>query len=85
MEHNMTELRYKEIISVEDGSRLGYVGDLAIDMDNGKIIALIILGRTRFFGLLGREQSRYIPWGAIHRFGEDIILVGESTLGLEQK
>ena len=27
------------------------------------------------FGLLGREEDKYIPWDAISRFGEDIILV----------
>ena len=75
METRIAELRYKEVISVEDGSRFGYVGDMEVDMDTGQVRALVVPGRRRFFGLLGREEDNYIPWSAVRRFGEDIILV----------
>ena len=77
METRIAELRYKEVISVADGSRFGYVGDLEVDLENGQVRALVVPGRRRLFGLLGREEDRYIPWGAVRRFGEDIILVEE--------
>ena len=73
MEARIAELRYKEVISVEDGSRYGYVGD--IDLETGHVRALVVPGRRRFFGLLGREEDRRIPWSCVRRFGEDIILV----------
>ena len=75
METRIADLRYKEVISVEDGSRFGYVGDMEIDLDSGQVRALVVPGRRRLFGLLGREADRYIPWSAVRRFGEDIILV----------
>ena len=75
METRIAELRYKEVISVEDGTRYGYAGDMEIDLETGRVKALIVPGRRRFFGLLGREEDKYIPWDAISRFGEDIILV----------
>ena len=75
METRIADLRYKEVISVADGSRFGYVGDMEIDLDSGQVRALVVPGRRRLFGLLGREEDRYIPWGAVRRFGEDIILV----------
>lgn len=75
MQTRIAELRYKEVISVEDGTRYGYVGDMEIDLESGQVKALIIPGRRRFFGLLGREEDKYLPWGAVRRFGEDIILV----------
>jgi len=75
METRIDELRYKEVISVTDGSRFGYVGDMEVDLDSGQVRALVVPGRRRLFGLLGREEDRYIPWGAVRRFGEDIILV----------
>ena len=75
METRIADLRYKEVISVADGSRFGYVGDMEIDLDSGQVRALVVPGRRRLFGLLGREGDRYIPWGAVRRFGEDIILV----------
>ena len=71
----LSELRYKEVISLEDGSRYGYVGDLELDLESGQIRSLVIPGRRRFFGLFGREPDRTIPWGMVRRFGEDIILV----------
>ena len=75
MDTRIAELRYKEVISVEDGSRYGYVGDMEVDLESGQVRALVIPGRRRFFGLLGREEDKVIHWGAIKRFGEDIILV----------
>ena len=75
MEARIAELRYKEVISVEDGSRYGYVGDIEIDLETGHVRALVVPGRRRFFGLLGREEDRRIPWSCVRRFGEDIILV----------
>ncbi|RHR09038.1 YlmC/YmxH family sporulation protein [Pseudoflavonifractor sp. AF19-9AC] len=75
METRIAELRYKEVISVADGSRFGYVGDMEVDLESGQVRALVVPGRRRFFGLLGREEDRYIPWSCVRRFGEDIILV----------
>ena len=75
MKTRIAELRYKEVISVEDGSRFGFVGDMEVDLDSGQVRALVVPGRRRLFGLLGREEDRYIPWNAVRRFGEDIILV----------
>ena len=75
METRIADLRYKEVISVADGSRFGYVGDMEIDLDSGQVRALVVPGRRRLFGLLGREEDQYIPWSAGRRFGADIILV----------
>lgn len=75
MDTRIADLRYKEVISVEDGTRYGYAGDMEIDLETGRVKALIVPGRRRFFGLLGREEDKYIPWDTISRFGEDIILV----------
>ena len=75
METRIAELRYKEVISVTDGCRFGYVGDMEVDLESGQVRALVVPGRLRLFGLLGREEDRYIPWDRVRRFGEDIILV----------
>ena len=75
METRIADLRYKEVISVVDGSRFGYVGDMEVDLDSGQVRALVVPGRRRLFGLLGREADHFIPWSCVRRFGEDIILV----------
>ena len=60
---------------MSDGSRFGFVGDMEVDLDTGRVTALVVPGRLRLLGLLGREEDRYIPWDAVRRFGQDIILV----------
>ena len=75
MECRVADLRYKEIIDISDGTRYGYVGDVELDTGSGQIKALVVYGRLRLFGLLGREEDLVFPWTAVRRFGEDIILV----------
>lgn len=77
METRIAELRWKEVVGIRDGSRFGYVDDLEVDVESGQVRSLVVPGRRRLFGLLGREADRYIPWSAVRRFGEDIILVEE--------
>ena len=70
-----SELRYKEVIDVHTGFRLGYVCDLEFEDCEGRIASLICPGRAKFFGLLGREDDYILPWNCIQRVGTDIILV----------
>ena len=81
MDTRIADLRYKEVISVEDGTRYGYVGDMEVDLDTGQVRALVIPGRRRFFGLLGREEDILIPWSRVRQVGEDVILVDSSHSG----
>ena len=86
MKCRIEELKYKEVIDIADGSRYGFVGDVEIELATGAIQSIIIPGRLRWFGILGREADRVFPWSAVKRFGEDIILVdGGKVKGLLQK
>ncbi len=78
MEQRFTDLRCREVINVNDGCRLGYVGDLDIRIPEGEITAIIVPGRLRFFGLFGRGEEHYIPWRCIKRIGDDVILIEQS-------
>ena len=77
METRIAELRFKEVICIKDGSRLGYVEDLEIDLLTGQVHALVIPGRKRLFGLLGQEGDYRVLWSSIKQFGEDIILIDD--------
>ena len=70
-----SDLRYKEVIDVHTGLRLGYVCDVEFDECEGRLLSLITPGKTKLFGLLGREDDYVLPWGCIVRIGGDIILV----------
>lgn len=75
MEVRSGELERKEILSLRDGSRIGYADHLLVDLDTATVRALVVCGRLRWFGLLGREPDLTIPWGSIEVIGEDAILV----------
>lgn len=70
-----SDLRYKEVIDIHSGLRLGYVCDAEIDQEEGRILSLITPGRAKLFGLLGREDDYVLPWECIARIGGDIILI----------
>ena len=71
----VTDLRCKEVINVTDGLRLGFVSDVEILLPEGKVLALVVPGPCRVFGLFGRKDDFVIPWNCIRRIGSDIILV----------
>ncbi len=70
-----TQLRQKEVINISSGIRLGFVSDVEINFESGKIDAIIVPSHGRFFGLFGREKEHIIPWDSIIKVGNDIILV----------
>lgn len=70
-----TELRVKEVINLMDGRRLGWIDDLELDLESGRVTAVVVPGPSRLFGLLGREHETVIPWQHIRKIGADVILV----------
>ena len=74
----IAELQYKELVDISDGTRYGFIGDLEVDTESGTITNIIVYGRSRFFGLLGRENDLVFPWSAIKRIGADLILIDGS-------
>lgn len=68
-------MRNKEVINVKDGCRIGCVNDVEVDMKCAKLVAIVIYGKLKLFGLLGREDDIIIKWENIEVVGEDTILV----------
>jgi YlmC/YmxH family sporulation protein len=71
----ITDLRRKEVINVRDGLRIGFVSDVEVDLCNARLVAIIIYGKLKFFGLLGREEDIIIRWEYVEVIGKDTILV----------
>ena len=69
------DLKNKDVISISDGVKLGEVCDLEFDGDTAQITALILFGRLKLFGLLGRTPDIIIKWGDIQKIGRDTVLV----------
>lgn len=69
-------IRDKEVINITDGRSLGYVGDIEVDLENGRIEGIVLPGDRRFFGFFGKgEEDIVIPWEKIKTIGDDVILV----------
>lgn len=70
-----SELRQREVINILDGKRLGFVTDLDIDLNEGRIKSIIIPSQNRVFGFFTRAGDYIIPWEKIKKIGSDVILV----------
>ena len=64
------DFREKEVISIIDGKRLGFVYEIEFDVCDGRITAILAEG-----GCFGKGECVRIPWEQIRKIGEDIILV----------
>lgn len=69
------DLKNKEIINIYDGKSLGYVSDIEINLEKGRIEAIIIPVQSGFFNFFSRENEYVVKWNDIKRIGEDVILV----------
>lgn len=71
----ISDFQIKDVVNIADGKRLGNVGDIEINLTNGKIEAVVISGSARVLGFFGKEQDVVIPWKNILKIGKDVILV----------
>jgi YlmC/YmxH family sporulation protein len=70
-----SELREREVVNIIDGRRLGLASDLEIDLDTGRIKAIVVPGAGKFLKLFGKAEEFVIPWEQIKKIGVDVILV----------
>lgn len=85
MNCRIVELRHKEVINARDGTRLGFVDDVEVDTCNACVVAIVIYGKLKCFGLLGRCDDIIISWKSIELIGEDTILVNQPCHNKQRK
>lgn len=71
----VSELKMKDIINIVDGKRLGYIKDIELNLQGGRIKSLILPGTSKFMGIFGRCEDLAITWDQIKKVGADVILV----------
>lgn len=69
------DFKHKEVISITDGRRLGYVQDVTANLESGIITSIIVPGSTRMINLFSGGNDIVIPWEKIKCIGDDVILV----------
>ncbi len=75
MLYSFNDIRCKEVINIKSGCRLGNPDDIEFDSCTAKISRIVIFGRPKLFGLLGRTEDICLKWCDIEVIGEDTILV----------
>jgi YlmC/YmxH family sporulation protein len=75
----ISDLRAREVVNIVDGRRLGLIKDIDIDLEEGRITAIILPGggggAGKFLGFFGKEEEIIVPWDKIKKIGMDVILV----------
>ncbi len=71
----ITDLRNKKVINAKNGCVLGNVCDVEIDTCTGKVVEIVIYGRLRCCGLMGRDEDIRISWDDISVIGDETVLV----------
>ena len=61
----LCELHAKDVIQLKTGENLGRVDDLVFSEKTAGIEKLILHGRPRLFGLLGRDADLEIAWADV--------------------
>ena len=75
----ITDMHNKEVINVCDGHRLGYVDDVEVDTCTAQLVAIVIRGSSKCFGLLGRQEDIVIGFKEIEVIGDETVLVRRET------
>ena len=75
MRLNLEDIKRKEVIDISNGERLGYIDDAVIDIQTSTLESLVIYGRNKLFGLLGKEDDISIPCSKIKVIGNEVVLV----------
>lgn len=66
----------KQVINMKTGEQLGFVDDFEITVQGSEVLvtSIVIKGKMRGLGVLGRGEDIVIPVSAIEVVGEDTIL-----------
>ncbi|MCL1790008.1 MAG: YlmC/YmxH family sporulation protein [Peptococcaceae bacterium] len=81
---HVSDLRSMDIVNISDGSRLGPVLDLDLDLEHGCVKGLVVSmyePKQSFWGSGGdhRGGDLFIGWDKVVKIGVDVILVNVAS------
>ena len=79
----ISEFRQKEVVDVNSGKRLGYICDMEIDDETGKILSVRVPS-GKIFSSMMKSSDIIISWENIEIIGKDMILVRGVENGSER-
>lgn len=77
---SLSLLCQKDVICITTGQNIGRVDDIEFCRENARVEYLVIFGRPKLFGLLGRGQDIRIAWENVVVIGQDTVLVNNCEI-----
>ena len=77
---SLSVLCEKDIISISTGRNIGRADDIEFNEKNAKVENLIVFGRPKLFGILGRGKDIRISWNDVITVGKDVILINSQDI-----
>ena len=71
----LSELKEKEVVNIKSCKKIGYIGDLEIDICSGCVKDVIVPEHRSICNFFSSENECVIPFCQIKQIGPDIILV----------
>lgn len=68
------DLRQKRVIDVDTAEAVGFIRDMDIDFETGKIRSVTIPKRG-IFGILSGSKSVTVPWDRVVAIGNEFIII----------
>lgn len=69
---SLSDLSKKEVISCMDCSRLGFIIDINIQLENAQIVSVVV--ELPVCRLTLKRNTVTIPWECIKKIGDDLII-----------
>ncbi|MBQ7903122.1 MAG: YlmC/YmxH family sporulation protein [Oscillospiraceae bacterium] len=82
---SLSVLCEKDIISVSTGQNIGRADDIEFNEKTATVENLVVFGRPKLFGLLGRGKDIRIPWNDVITVGRDVILINSREINITDK
>ncbi len=77
---SLSVLCEKDIISISTGQNIGRADDIEFNEKSAKVENLVVFGRPKLFGLLGRGKDIRIAWSDVMTVGKDVILINSTDI-----
>lgn len=82
----VSDIMDKEIINVKNGKKMGFITDIDIDVNDGKVISFSTTGEVGGFFSRGSDMD-VMFWNDILKIGCDTIIVNigsDKTIGIDE-
>lgn len=81
--YSINNLKLMEVIDINTGTKLGYIRDLLVDLEDYRILSVIIPREKNSW--FSKNNNLEIGWDKITKIGVDVILVDLDNITFDNK